>query len=166
MKPKRWQGYFDTVTPSCNHPVAAFAQTKRFPFVWDALEKLGARFPAWRELLPETTEAKQAKNIEGAIFKPAFGRVGENISIKEACGEGEYEKIMKDVKRHPGRYVAQKRFASKPLVSEEGESFHVCLGSYSVEGIAAGYYARISRAPRIDSGAADIPVIIEGEAAK
>ena len=41
IKPKNWGGYFDTVTPSCNHPVAIFAQTKRFPLIWDILEKNG-----------------------------------------------------------------------------------------------------------------------------
>ena len=70
-------------------------------------------------------------------------------------------KILKDVKKHPKKYLAQKRFYSKPLVSDEGESFHVCIGSYGVEDNHAGYYARVSKTPRIDSYAADIPVLIE-----
>ena len=37
----------------------------------------------------------------------------------------------------------------------------MCLGSYTVDGAHAGYYARISNTPRIDSNAADIPVLIE-----
>jgi glutathionylspermidine synthase len=163
IKPKRWQGYFATVTPSCNHPIAMFAQTKRFPLVWEALESRGLSFATWRELLPETLAVKDMKGRKGYIYKPACGRVGENISIKEACQDGEYEKIIKDVKKHPKKYLAQKRFNSKPLMSEEGETFHVCLGSFSVEGKAAGYYARLSKTPRIDSHAADIPVLIESE---
>ncbi len=161
IKPKHWEGYFDTITPSCNHPIAIFAQTKRFPLVWDQLEKQGIRLSTWRQLLPETVEVKNAKHKNDYIFKPACGRVGEKISIKEACKEDEYRKIMADVKKHPKKYLAQKKFNSKPLISEEGESFHVCLGSYSVEGKHAGYYARISKLPRIDSYAADIPVLIE-----
>ena len=161
IKPKRWQGYFDTITPSCNHPIAIFAQTKRFPLVWDTLEKYGIQLSTWRELLPETIEIKSIKNKNGFIFKPVYGRVGERISIIEACRDDEYEQIIKDVKKHPKEYLAQKRFNSKPLVSPEGEIFHVCLGSYSVEGKAAGYYARISNTPRIDSSAADIAVLIE-----
>lgn len=162
IKPKCWQGYFDTITPSCNHPIAIFAQTKRFPFVWDALENLGLTLSTWRKLLPDTTEVKDVKNKKGYIYKPACGRVGEKISIKEACTDDEYETIIRDVKKHPKKYVAQKRFNSIPLVSDEGNKFHVCLGSYSVEGKSAGYYARISKTPRIDSNAADIPVLIEG----
>ena len=161
IKPKHWQGYFDTITPSCNHPIAIFAQTKRFPFVWNQLEKQGIALTTWRKVLPETIEVKKANNKAGYIYKPACGRVGEKISIKEACKNDEYEKIIADVKKHPKRYVAQKRFNSKTLETEEGEKFHVCIGSYSVEGKHAGYYARISKLPRIDSYAADIPVLIE-----
>lgn len=162
MKPRNWQGYFDTVTPSCNHPIAIFAQTKRFPLVWDALEARGVSLAAWRSLLPETREVKDARGEAGFIYKPACGRVGEGISIREACREGEYKEILRDVKRRPKEYLAQRRFSSRPLRSEEGGQFHVCLGAYSVEGRAAGYYARLSRTPRIDSAAADIPVLIEG----
>lgn len=162
IKPKRWQGYFDTTTISCNHPIAMYAQTKRFPLVWDVLEQRGIPMSTWRELLPDTLEVKDAKGKEGYIYKPACGRVGEKISIKEACEGDEYKKIIADVKRHPKKYLAQKRFNSKPLTGENGEEFHVCLGSYTVDGKHAGYYARISETPRIDSNAADIPVLIEG----
>lgn len=161
IKPKRWQGYFDTTTASCNHPVAVFAQTKRFPFVWDLLEERGIDMSTWRELLPETLEVKDARGKEGYIYKPAYGRVGEKISIKEACSKDEYKKIITDVKINPKKYIAQKRFNSKLLVGENDEKFHVCLGSYTVDGKHAGYYARISKSPRIDSNAADIPVLIE-----
>ena len=161
IKPKRWQGYFDTTTVSCNHPVAMYAQTKRFPLIWDTLEKQGLSLNMWRELLPDTLEVKAAKGKEGYIYKPACGRVGEKISIKEACRGDEYKKILLDVKRHPKKYLAQKKFHSRPLIGENGESYHVCLGSYTVNGAHAGYYARISTTPRIDSNAADIPVLIE-----
>ena len=164
MKPKRWQGYFDSETVSCNHPIAIFAQTKRFPFVWDELEKCGLNFDAWKELLPETisvTELKKRADKEKFIFKPANGRVGEKISIEEACKEDEYKKIMLDVKLKPWKYVAQRRFDSMPLKGEQGEEYHVCVGSYAIDGCHAGYYARISDTPRIDSNAADIPVLIE-----
>ena len=162
MKPKNWRGYFSAETLSCNHPIAIFAQTKRFPLVWDLLESKGIDVSTWKELLPETLEVKDIKKYnEEYIYKPVYGRVGEDISIKEACKENEYEKILKDVKKHPKKYLAQKRFYSKPLVSDEGESFHVCIGSYGVEDNHAGYYARVSKTPRIDSYAADIPVLIE-----
>ncbi len=161
MKTKNWQGYFNTTTLCCNHPVAIFAQTKRFPFVWDVLEKNGISMSTWRALLPDTLEIKDVKDKEGYIYKPVYGRVGENISIKEACEKEEYEKILKDVRQHPKKYIAQKRFESKALLGENGREYHVCLGSYTVDGKHAGFYARISDTPRVDSNAADIPVLIE-----
>ena len=97
MKPKCWQGYFDTTTCSCNHPIAIYAQTKRFPFVWDSLEKNGISMSTWRCLLPDTKEVRDAKGKEGYIYKPVYGRVGEMISIREACEADEYKKIMMEV---------------------------------------------------------------------
>ena len=160
IKPKTWSGYFDTTTPSCNHPIAIFAQTKRFPFVWDQLESYGLSFSTWRKLLNYTIKKKK-KVPPGYLYKPAWGRVGEKISIQEACEEGEYQKILKEVKRHPKRYILQKQFSSQLLESPEGEWFHVCIGSYAVDGKHAGFYARMSRKLRIDSDAEDIPVLIE-----
>ncbi len=161
IKPKTWGGYFDTITPSCNHPVAIFAQTKRFPLIWDCLKANGVKLDYWEKLLPHTIEVKDSKGKEGYIYKPACGRVGESISIKEACDKDEYEEILKDVKRHPKRYLAQKKFISKPIKGENGELYHVCLGSYTIDCKHAGFYARISSKNRIDSDAQDIPVIIE-----
>ena len=161
MKPRRWDGYFNTNTISCNHPISIYAQSKRFPFVWEDLEKVGISMKTWKKLLPETIEVKDLGDKEGFIYKPVYGRVGEKISIKEACKDDEYEKILKDVKKHQKQYLAQKRFNSKPLKSEDGKEYHICLGSYTIEGNHAGYYARMSSSPRIDSYAADIPVLIE-----
>ena len=161
MKPRRWDGYFNTTTKSCNHPIAIYTQSKNFPLIWDDLEKEGITLKTWRKLLPETIKVKDLGKREGFIFKPIFGRVGERITIKEACKGKEYEKIIKDVKKHPNHYIAQKKFNSLPLKGENGTEYHVCIGSYIIEGKHAGYYARISEYPRIDSYAADIPVLIE-----
>ena len=163
MKPRRWDGYFNTTTVSINHPIAIYAQSKRFPFTWDELEKNGISMKTWKTLLPETIEVKDLKNKEGFIYKPVYGRVGEKISIKEACKDDEYNKILKDVKHHPKDYLAQKKFISKPLIGEDNEEYHICLGSYTIEGKHAGFYARMSKHPRIDSYAADIPVLIESK---
>jgi len=162
MKPKHWKGYFDSTTPACNYPVSVFAQTKRFPLLWEKTEEMGVALHTWRELLPETLDVRDARGKQGYLYKPAFGRVGEGITIKEACRDDELKKTMRDMRRRPKTYVAQKRFDSLPIVSDDGESYHVCIGSFGLEGRAAGYYGRISKTPRIDSGAEDIPVLIEG----
>jgi len=163
-KRKKWQEFFNILTPSCNHPMAILAQTKNLPLAFDNLEREGINLSCWRALLPETISAKQAiKNKkDGFIFKPVFGRVGEGIGIKEACGMAEYSKIIKDAKKYSKDYIAQKMFNSPPITSPEGEKFFVCIGAYSVDNKFAGFYARINTAPRIDSNSADIAVLVEG----
>ncbi len=161
MRPKTWYGYFNTTTKSCNHPIGIYAQSKRFPFVWDDLEDAGISMKTWRSMLPETIEVKDASKREGFIYKPVYGRVGEKIAIQEACRGDEYKKILQDVKKHQKQYIAQKNFNSKPIKSDDGMEYHICLGSYTIEGNHSGYYARISPYPRIDSYAADLPVLIE-----
>ena len=47
-------------------------------------------------LLPETIEVNKLGNKEGFIYKPVYGRVGERISIKEACKDDEYNKIIQE----------------------------------------------------------------------
>lgn len=161
IKPKTWFGYFETNVSACNHALSVLCQSKRFPLIWDHLEKEGVDLSTWRLTLPDTQRVKDVKGKDGYIYKPVWGRVGEGISIKEACKEDEYNKIMKEVKRHPNRYIAQKQFDSKALISDDKQAFHVALGAYYVEGKAAGYYARLSKTRRVDSHAQDIPVLIE-----
>ena len=161
MKPRRWDGYFSAKTISCNHPISIYAQSKKFPFVWNDLENAGISMKTWRRLHPETMEVKKVEQTNDYIYKPIFGRVGEKISIKEACKGDEYSKILKDVAKHPKEYLLQKKFISNPLKDEEGNEYHICLGSYTIEGKHSGYYARMSPYPRIDSYASDIPVLFE-----
>ena len=62
---------------------------------------------------------------------------------------------------HPKKYIAQEKFISKPIKGLSDKLYHICLGSYAIDGKHAGFYARISDKPRIDSSAEDIPVIIK-----
>jgi glutathionylspermidine synthase len=153
-----WKGYYDCATASCNHPAAILTQSKRLPLVWD---ELGADISTWKSLLPDTHDPKASKpDDDGWIYKPALGRVGEGISIAEAISEKESKKIKKAVRRHPGHWVAQRRFTSQPLKDKNGEAYHLCVGVFTVNGKSAGFYGRISPYPRIDDRAKDIPVLV------
>ena len=157
--PKRtgWRGYYDTKTLSCNHPVSIFAQSKRLPLVWD---ELGVDLTAWKQLLPETRAADAGKLEADWIYKPALGRVGEGISIKEAVTEKELAAIRKSVKRHPNDWIAQRRFESRPIAGADETDYHMCIGVFTVDAKAAGFYGRISRFPRIDARAKDIALLV------
>ncbi len=153
-----WSGYYDCLTPSCNHPVAILTQSKRLPLVWD---ELGINIPTWKQLLPETKSPKSIKrNDEDWIYKPALGRVGEGISITGAITEKEHKLIKKAVRWDPGNWVAQRKFTSQPLTDSNGETYHLCVGVFTVNGKSAGFYGRISPYPRIDYRAKDISLLV------
>lgn len=153
-----WKGYFDCITPSCNHPAAILTQSKRLPLVWD---EIGVDVPAWRKLLPETVEPRSVKpQDDGWIYKPALGRVGEGISIQEAITGKEKANIEKAARRHPRYWVAQRKFTSRPLTDVNGDTFHLCVGVFTVNGKSAGFYGRISPYPRIDDRAKDISLLV------
>jgi len=155
-----WSGYFSCDTPCCNHPAAMLTQSKRLPLVWD---NLGMDIPYWKALLPETKEPGDiSKKQEGWIYKPAFGRVGGGISIKGAIPEKERLKIEKSARRQRRLWVAQQMFNSIPVKSPGGEQYHACIGVFTVDGKAAGLYARLSETARIDENAQDVPVLIQG----
>ncbi|WOO37274.1 glutathionylspermidine synthase family protein [Anaerocolumna sp. AGMB13020] len=158
-KKSDWRGYYDTLTPSCNHPIAIFAQSKRLPLVWD---KLGISIPTWKKLLPETLEPKAVNSTDFEyIFKPALGRVGEGISMKEAISDKEYNRILKAARKYPGSWLAQRKFISSPISAENRENYHLCVGVFTVDGRSAGFYGRISPYTRIDARAKDIPILVE-----
>ena len=160
-KTSKWKGYYDCETLSCNHPAAILTQSKRLPLIWD---KLDVKIPAWKELLPETKSPKTVNPKDaGWIYKPALGRVGEGISIKEAISSKELSMIEKAVRRNSKDWVSQRMFESAPIKSANGENYHLCLGVFTIDGKFAGFYGRISLRPRIDSNAEDVPVLISKE---
>jgi len=157
----KWRGYYDCAALSCNHPAAIVTQSKRLPLIW---EKTGISIPVWKTLLPETRDPRAIdSNSHDWILKPALGRVGEGISIEEAITEKELKNIKKAVRRHPDMWVAQKKFESRPLITDGEETYHLCLGVFTVNGRCAGFYGRISPFARIDDRAKDIPVLIMKE---
>lgn len=115
----------------------------------------------WKKLLPQTINPKSVDpDDESWIFKPSLGRVGEGISIKEAVSEKELRSIKKSVKRHPNNWIAQQKFISQPIVTNDYQTYHVCIGVFTVNGKSAGFYGRISPFSRIDGRAKDIPILV------
>lgn len=154
----KWQNYYNLSIPSCNHPIAILTQTKRFPLVWD---KLGIEIPYWKKFLPNTIDPRRVEMETGEfIYKPTLGRVGEYITIKSVVADDELKKIKKAVKKEPKNWVAQEMFHSRKIETTDGNSFHLCIGVFTVDGKRAGFYGRISPYPRIDAYAKDIPILI------
>jgi len=42
------------------------------------------------------------------VFKPVFGRVGEDVAIAGVTEQRAYKEIIRDVSRHPVNWIAQR----------------------------------------------------------
>jgi glutathionylspermidine synthase len=154
-----WQPWFiGGKTPMSNPATALLTQSKRFPLTWKYLR---TPLPTWKSLLPESVSPRDLPGVPCRewIFKPAFGRVGEDILMPGVTPAGQREKLLRDAARHPRDWVAQHRFESIPVASPAGPR-HACLGVFTVDSRAAGIYARISAKPLIDQNAQDIAVLL------
>jgi len=152
-----WQHCFTGArTPQCNPATALLVQSKRFPLVWD---EMATSLPTWRRALPETRDPRKVDwrhdNLGDWVLKPALGRVGDGVGIAGATEEKDWKTIHRAVRRHPGDWIAQRRFEALP----QGGLFP-CIGVYTIDGRAAGAYGRAAGRPLIDHRAQDLAVLI------
>ena len=155
----RWTTFFrGASTPISNPATAILTQSKRFPLVWNALR---TALPAWRTLLPETRDPRDApwERSDEWVLKPALGRVGEDVGIVGVTERKEWDRIARSVRRHPSHWVAQRRFDATPL-RVRGRDVHPSVGVYTIDGRVAGAYGRIAERPLIDGRARDAAVLV------
>jgi hypothetical protein len=144
-------------TPLSNPATAILTQTKRFPLIWD---DLATPIATWRALLPETRDPRQAPwfDSDDWVIKPALGRVGEGIGLREIVDSKEMRRIARSARWWPASWVAQRRFQVIPMTVGATRVFP-CLGVYTLDGRVIGAYGRIAPVPLIDSRAADAAVL-------
>jgi glutathionylspermidine synthase len=148
-------------TPVSNPAAAIITESKRFPLLWPVLS---TPLPTWRRLLPETAHPQQVRwrDDDSWLLKTAFCNTGDSVSIREYMPSNVWRQIEMAARWRPGRWVAQKRFRSNPIATPIGDR-HVCVGIYTVNGLASGAYARLSEKPVIDFSAADVALLIEDD---
>jgi glutathionylspermidine synthase len=156
-----WPGYFGARTLACNPAHAVLSQSKRNPLIWD---RLGVALPAWRACLPQTRDPREVpwEKDESWLVKPAFGRVGEGLAWRGGVVSKAWRRTRWNVGLNPRGWVAQQRFSSRPLAQKNSER-HLCVGLFTVDGKAAGFYGRLSRTTTIDKHAQDVAILIDGE---
>ena len=158
---KRWKAYFTNTKFCVSNPATSIViQSKRFPLLWNQLD---APLETWRSLLPETRKVNEVSTGDpGWVWKPAFGRVGEDVGIAGVSEGKELNRIKRDALRDPEHWIVQRRFHAVP-VERDRKPYYVTIGVYTVDGHAAGAYARICEKELINHEARDIAVlIIEG----
>jgi hypothetical protein len=148
-------------TRVANPALAVISETKRFPLVWD---NLSTPLPTWRALLPETRDPRNAPwpRDDGWLVKTALCNSGDTVSIRELMSASGWLRTSLALRLSPGNWVAQRRFESVPISTPVGPR-HVCVGIYTVNGRAAGAYARLSKKPVIDFAAADVALLLEND---
>lgn len=154
-----WANFFrGGLTPGANPGVAVISESKRLPVLWD---RLRLELPAWRRWLPETRDPREAPwfRDDGWLLKAAYSNTGEAVVHRSFRSAAHWRQISFAALCQPRRWVAQRRFNSRPLDTPLG-SRHACVGIYTVDGRAAGAYARLAARPLIAFDAMDAAVLI------
>jgi hypothetical protein len=118
----------------------------------------------WRALLPETLDPRNApwQRDEAWLLKSAFCNNGDAVGIRELLRPARWFRMQWAARLKPENWVAQRRFESVPIATPAGPR-HVCIGVYTVNGRAAGAYARMSRNPLINFAATDVALLLEDD---
>jgi len=157
-----WEKFFrGGRTPVANPPLAVISESKRFPLVWD---RLSARMATWRALLPETRDPRDApwSSDETWLVKTAMCNNGDTVWVRSLISPKTWLRVRLAVQFSPAQWIAQRRFESLPVLTPVGPR-HVCIGVYTVNGHAAGAYARLSKKPVIDYSAADAALLLKDD---
>lgn len=155
-----WKAYFQGARiPLSNPGSAILSQTKRFPLVWDRLQ---TDLCTWRRLLPETRDFADASEPldDSWVLKPALGRVGSGVAIRGISTPQEFENILGEAQRNPSGWVNQRRFQIQPVLTENGMKYP-CVGVFTINARAAGFYGRIADTSIISQSAQDVAVLID-----
>ena len=145
-------------TPVANPGTAILLESKRFPLTWDHLR---TPLPTWRRLLPETRELpRHARRTDPAwMLKSAYSNNGDDVLNRELSPRPEWNKATRWLALARRHWIAQRRFDSLPLATPWGP-MHACVGTYTVDGKAAGMYGRVSHLPIVDYRSSDAAVLI------
>jgi hypothetical protein len=85
---------------------------------------------------------------------------GDTVRIRERLPRRDWFWTKLEVGLAPHRWVAQRRFESVAIPTPLGPR-HACVGVYTVNGRAAGAYARVAEKPVIDFAASDVALLLE-----
>jgi glutathionylspermidine synthase len=158
---EQWSPWFRGGRTMMSNPATAILlQSKRFPLAWPEMK---TSLTCWKSTLPETKcPSEVSGDSANWVFKPVFGRVGEDLGIAGLTESEEFMAIVAQARRHPESWVMQRRFQAVAVETPRGPRFP-CLGVFTVAGCAAGIYGRIAAKPLIDQAAQDVAVLLRRE---
>jgi glutathionylspermidine synthase len=150
--------FFGGKTKVSNPAAALLSESKRFALTWDSLS---SKMTTWKALLPECRDPREGswRNEDDWVLKAAFSNTGDEVYIRETIDCSAWVKLSHCVASHPEHWVAQRRFAPVAISSDVGP-LYPCIGVYTINGRAAGIYARASLKQIVDYAAMDVAVLI------
>ncbi len=153
--------FFGGKTPVSNPLPAVLTESKRFPLTWDMLL---SKMNRWRVLLPECRDPREGCREIGDewVLKAAFSNTGDDVHLRETTDGEAWGKLLRSVESHPERWILQRRFVPAPISSRLGPVYP-CIGVYTINGRAAGVYARASFRRVTDYAAMDVALLIDEE---
>jgi hypothetical protein len=148
-------------TPVGNPGSAILTESKRFPLVWDQLR---TPLPTWRRFLPDTRDPRDApwRTDDAWLLKTAYCNTGDTVSIRGILSARNWRSVRRSVFFCPCDWIAQRRFDVLPVDSPNGP-IYPCVGVYTIDGRAAGAYARYSTGRVIDYTAVDAALLLDAE---
>jgi glutathionylspermidine synthase len=149
---------FASRTPVMNPASSLLTESKRFPLVWN---HLSCKLETWRSLMPESQHPSSCNYEEDGswVAKGAYSNNGDEVFVVETADVTTWAKISRLVRRNPNAWVLQRRFETVPVHSNAG-ALYPCIGVYTINGRAAGVYARANVRPTIDYSAFDVALLI------
>jgi hypothetical protein len=93
------------------------------------------------------------------VLKAAFSNTGDAVYTRAEVDRKTWDRLCRAVKKYPEQWVVQRRFEPLSIDSDIG-AVYPCLGVYTINGRAAGAYARVGQRQIIDYRAKDIALLI------
>ena len=117
--------------------------------------------PTWRALLPECRDPLHNiwQQNDCWVLKEAFSNTGDSVHSREWMSPQEWSALCRKVGKQPQRWVVQRKFQTVPIPSDLGPVYP-CIGVYTINGKAAGIYARAGLQQVVNYSAMDVAVLV------
>jgi glutathionylspermidine synthase len=144
--------------PVLNPTISAISESKRFPLLF----REAGTCPGWQALMPECRDPREIAfaEFDSWVLKACYSNTGDRVLMVGDLGRSDRRQAIREAKRQPARWIAQRRFATIPLESCRGPLFP-CVGVFVVGGHAAGAYVRLSPHQVTDGAALEAPLLID-----
>ena len=154
-----WRNLLQTAELSVTNPtISVLSESKRFPLVINDISGC----TAWKALMPECRDPHHVDNSDwdSWVLKAAYSNTGDEVYLCGDMDRAERQQLILKVRRNPTKWIAQRRFDTIPVYSDEG-LLYPCIGVFVVDGRAAGAYVRLANRQVTDGSSKEAPLFID-----